>query len=154
MNKSPTQMYVYRYIHSAHAPKGLFSPICLFYMSTLVWSLLVSSVIRSPVAQRRSQLWSETLALKIPLVTCHESLSTFRWDNRAHRAAFLLPATKFLISTERDKENTFLPLFRSLSCCKLLCVWYQGAKESKLCLFFCLSNKFTGWRRMRKKYLN
>lgn len=81
-----------------------------------------------------------SLALQIPLVTCRAASAAFRWDNRPHGAAFLLPATQFLLSTERGERNTFLPLFPSLSCCKLLCVGYRVVKESKLCLGFCLLN--------------
>lgn len=86
----------------------------------------------SPAAQRR--------ALQIPLVTCRAALAAVRGDNRPHGAAFLLPATQFLQSTEPGEDNTFLPLFPSLSCCKLLCVGYRVVKESKLCLGFCPLN--------------
>lgn len=99
-----------------------FSPADHFPIRILVRSVLGLPVICSPLTESRTQLPSATLALRIPLVTCRDPLSALHLDNQAHWAAFLLPAPEFLLRAEGDWENTFLPLFLSLSCCKLLCV--------------------------------
>lgn len=101
-------VYVDTSIHSAFSIRSA----DYFYTSILMLRLLELLVDCSSNSEE-SPVPSEMLTVRIPLVTCHGSLFPVGLDGQC---SCCQPPS----SSEREWENTFLPLFLSFSSCRLL----------------------------------